>query len=244
MKKIVLKKITPYALATIMSLTLSSCSKEIDCEIPSWHVHKYTKEIDGTTITLYLDDEHESVYEYNWNDEYIEITKDDKAFFKETRYMFDGKENWDYLFNLMKTNHDYLKFYYEYTTTETYTTTDDEGNRKTHKRTVYHDGWTRNPNYEHNTGKTRLYHPQYVGYRIINNNGKYIKEKSKPVDDIREIIEDYPYFYEDCIEETYVTFKFKRRELKNLRAEELSSFPQPDLTTNEISLNNAKKKTR
>lgn len=235
MEKNISRKIMPYVLT--LSMILSGCGEKSECELPSRHVHKYTKQIsDDISIERYMDDERLKVYGYNWNQEYIEINKHDEEIYKiiEKRDLFDGITNWDYLYNEMATHHDYLMFYYHYTTTETYTTTDSEGNTHVKTRTKTHSGWTDNPNRAHNTGKTRLCHHRYYGYRIIYEDGKFKLEKSPLVDDIREIIYDYPYFQEDCIEEVYKEYDFNRNELDKLSPSDFDVFEGPDLSNKTI----------
>ena len=228
------------ALAILTSLILSGCSEKSNCEIPSRHIHKYTKNVNDTTITTYLDSEDMSAFGYNWNSDYIEITKDDEAFYNTLRYLFDGVENWDYLYNTMSINHDYLTFYYHYTTLETYTETDSKGNSHVRTRTVIHNGWTDDSNYSHNTGDVRLNHHKYYGYRIIFADGKYKLERSPLVDDIREIIFDYPYVKEECYDTVYESFRFKQNELKYLNPDDFDVFDHPDLTNKSINLDNQK----
>lgn len=236
-------KMIPYAL--ILSMLLSGCGEKSECEIPSRHVHKYTKQTsNGITIERYIDDEHLNLSGYNWNNDYIEINKDDEKVYKIIRKngLFDGVTNWEYLYNEMATHHDYLEFYYHYTTTETYTTRDSKGNTQVKTRTVTHSGWTTNPNRAHNTGRTRLYHHRYYGYRIIYENGEFKSEKSQAVDDIREIINDYPYFSEDCISLVYEEYKYNKSELNYLSPEDFDVFNGPDLENK--NLENGKVRTR
>ena len=60
--------------------------------------------------------------------------------------------------------------------------------------TETHDGWTDNPDYAHNTGKVRLYHHRYFGYKVLREDNKFKLERSPAVDDVRTIISEYPYF--------------------------------------------------
>ena len=243
MKNLVLRKLTPLALAT--ALVLSGCSKKSECEIPSRHIHRYTKQITGNIeIERYIDSESLTVSGYNWNQDYIEMTKEDEALYKllNSKGLMEADENWDYLYYKMANNHDYLKFYYEYDTVETYTETDSEGNVEVHTRTVHHDGWHTNPNDSDNTGKTRLYHHRYYAYRVVYKNGKFVLEKSPEVDDIREVLADYPYVSESCVTEVYEQFKFNRRELKYLNPEDFDTFNHPDLSNTSMNINPVKQK--
>lgn len=237
--KINLKRVLPFTVAVVMTpFILSGCSKKSECEVPTRHVHRYTKKInDDITITKYFDNESLNFDGYEWHDDYLEITKDDEEFYRLTSNLFNGKENWNYLYNFMASQYDYLKFYYEYDTTETDVSYDEKGNPTYTTHTVHHDGWTSNPNDSNNTGKTRLYHPRYYGYRIIYNNGRYFLEKSRLVDDVREIINDYPYVAEDFCEYVYKQYKFSRYQLRSLKVTDFTDFDHPDLTNKSIELN-------
>jgi len=231
MKKFKLQRVAPFLLAT--SILLTGCGKKSECDLPNRHVHLYTKNItNNITINAYFDDEHLTRGGYNWTDNTMDITKVDEQIYNlmTNNGLFNGLDNWEYLYYEMANNHDYLEFYYEYETTETYTTTDDKGNVEVHTRTVHHDGWHTNANDSDNTGKTRLYHHRYYGYRIVEENGKFKLERSPLVDDIREIINDYPYFSEKGYDEVYETFKFSRHELPYLNPEDFECFNHPDLT--------------
>ena len=245
MEKYISKKIIPYALT--LSMLLSGCGEKSTCELPSRHIHKYIKQIsDDISIERYISNEHLKVSGYNWTEEYIEINKHDEKIYKliEKNGLFDGITNWDYLYNEMASHHDYLRFYYHYTTTETYTTTDSNGKTVVRTRTKTHSGWTDNPNRSHNTGKTRLYHHKYYGYRIIYENGKFKLEKSPLVDDIRDIIYEYPYFNEDCIEEVYEEYTFGKHELEYLSPTDFNVFKGPDLSYDTIEQGKTKTKEK
>ena len=230
MKNKIKNQIIPSAY--ILLLLLSSCGKQSDCEIPSRHVHKYTKSItDEINIEIFKENEVLNDWGYKWNSDYIEITQNDSQLYDvlNRNGLFDGINNYDYLYYLMKNNNDYLMFYYEYETTETYTVTNEDGETELKTRKVKKDGWHNDSRDSDNTGEVRLYHHKYFGYRIVNINGKFKVEKSPLVDDIREIIDDYPYFKEDCYEEVYKTFKFKKSELKDLSPDDFDEFDHPNL---------------
>jgi len=221
--------ISYFLMATMM---LSGCGKKSECELPARHVHKYTKQVtDNIEIERYMDSERLNVEGYKWNNEYIEINKIDEELYKLFRKngLFDGINNWDYLYNVMANCHDYLQFYYEYTTIETYTTTDSKGNITTHTRPVHHSGWHSNPYDSNNTGKTRLFHHRFYGYRVINKDGKFKLEKSNAVDDIRDIIYDYSYFSENCKTLVFEEYRFSKYQLGNLHPEDFNVFNGPDL---------------
>ena len=232
-------KTVPYFIIT--TLLLSGCGKKQECDIPTRHVHLYTKEItNNVDIATYFDSEYLIFDGYDRNDSYLEINKKDEEIYNYfTRYnLFKGIDNWEYLYYEMANNHDYLEFYYSYYTTEEYTTTDSKGNIEVHTRQVHHSGWTKNPNYSHNTGETKLCHHRYYGYKIVYENNHFVLKRSKGYDDIREILEEYPYY---CIDGTTIVseyFNFSTSRLRYLKPEDFDVFNQPDLDNKTPYLNN------
>lgn len=225
------KSLIPFVL--IFCQLLTGCVKKSECELPTRHVHRYTKPVtEDITLETYLDDERLTVNGYEWQSDYIEINKVDEELYKLLKKysLINGPENWDYFYNLMASQEDYLEFYYEYTTVETYTTTDSEGNVTVKTRLVHHDGWHRNPYDSDNTGRTRLYHHRFYGYMVVYEDGKFRVEQSPAVDDIRQVIGEYPYFKENCITKVYEEFRFSRSELPYLSPEDFDVFTGPDLT--------------
>ena len=228
--KKVYKQILPLL---VVPFILTGCAKQAECDIPSRHVHKYTT----GSIVNYIDSEDVKHGNFNWNNDYIEITKDDEAFYRTKGDLFEGAPNWNYLYNKMASKKDYLEFYYEYTTDDYVSETDEDGNECGYWTTTTHSGWTTNPKDSDNTGRTRLYHHRFYGYRILYKDGKYIKEKSPLADDIRDIIDEYPYFEEDCVKAVYKSFDFKRSDLPNLKPTDFDVFKGPDLSNRELITN-------
>ena len=227
----------------LASILLSGCAEKSGCDLPTRHVHKYVKNLsNGLTITKYLDSEDTSIHGYDWTNEYILINKVDEKFFDITKGMFLGADNWDYLYNVMASKEDYLKFFYEYDSTETYTETDSDGKTHIKTKTVHHEGWHTNPYDSDNTGKVRLYHHRFNGYRVVYKNNYFTLEKSDAVDDIREIITEYPYFYEKCTTEVYFQFKVDKHQLPYLSPSDFDVFKHPDLENKSMSLEEENKK--
>ena len=134
----------------------------------------------------------------------------------------------------MSTVEDYLEFYYEYDTVEVRTRTTSEGKTETYTETVHHSGWHKNAYDSDNTGKVRLYHYKFHGYSVVYTDGKYKLVRSPLVDDIRDIIDDYPYYSETCAETVYQEFRFSKYQLPSLRPYDFDVFNHPDLSTSEI----------
>ena len=246
MKKKNIIKLLPYIVAS--SIALSGCGSEPSCGITNnRHVHLYTKQVnDDLTISKYKDSEQKTDFSgYTWNPEYIEITKQDEEFYKllNNNGLFNGIDNFNYLYYEMSNNHDYLEYYYKYTTTESYTTYDSKGNPHHHTRTVTHKGWTQNKDYNHNTGKIRLVHHKYCAFKINYINGHISLERSPYVDDIREVLQEYPYVVEDnsCLENT--EFIYDKYQIKLLTADDFYYVNEhPDLSNTTPFLNKVKTK--
>ena len=200
MNNIKVKKLMPKVVALLfIPFILTGCGKKSDCDIKERHVHLYTKNTNKGKIEKYLDSEKLTQGNYNWNKDCIEITSEDEEFYRAKGDLFVGADNWEYLFNTMKENSkDYLEFYYHYTTTSVV-----KAGKSTITQIHHHSGWDTDPEHRGVTGEVRVCHNRYYGYNIVLMDGKYVKVQSPIVDDIREIINDYPYFSEECIETVY-----------------------------------------
>lgn len=212
---------------------LGGCSRKSDCDIKNLHVHKYYQNTSCGTIYNYLNSEKVIKDNYIWTDDIIEVTKDDLDFYKTKGNLFYGRDNWGYLYNGMKGCHDYLEFYYYYEEDEDYT--DDEGNRKT--RTETYSGWTTNPYHRGVTGEVSLNHYRFFSYSIVRKNGKYIKVESPLVDDIRDVLDDYPYVPLKFAKVVYVTYRYSPSQLPYLKASDFSYFRGPDLDNRNVDKN-------
>ena len=234
-KKELGKRLTAIGLVLTLGVPLVGCAEKAECEIPESHVHLYVKELeDGTNIETYRQSEHVEWKGYQRYDDYITITKEDEKIYKALKGRFEGQSNWDYLYNQMASKPDFLEFYYRYTTTQVYTTRVN-GKTQVRTRTVTHSGWTDNPNRAHNNGDVRICHYKYYAYKLVYNNGKYKLEKSPLVDDIREIIFEYPYFDEECWEIDYEEFEFDKDKLDTLTPDnEHNKFNHPDLENKDL----------
>jgi len=226
----------------ICPFILSGCDDYYSkCDIKEMHAHKYvgvpSQYFDARTplsnfpVTTYLVDEQlENCFSYNvevfgnseryfytnifykWQEESFELTEEDLEFYKVKKELFKGDENWDYLFEFMQKHPDYLEFHYHY----------DDGESTS-------DSWYSNRSYA-NADNVRVRHYKYFGYRIVKKDGKFVRERSPLVDDIRDIIDEYPYFCPDCYKSVYKEYKFKYSEIKNVKLQDIDEFPQPDLS--------------
>ena len=240
-------KLLPYMIMS--SLILNGCGIEkADCNLPNEHVHLYTKDMnDGTTISRYQESERLNDYGWTWHEDFIEVNKDDAQFYKKldegdhlfNTNLFNGIDNFDYLYNQMASDEDYLEYYYEKETVVVHYVYDDKGNVIDTYTEVQHDeGWHKNQFDSDNTGKVRLCHQRYYAFRPVMQNGKWDLMKSKEVDDIREVLDEYPYVSEDFSTTVYKEHKYLPIQLLTLKAEDLiEDFNHPDLENKTSTLN-------
>ena len=217
---------------------LASCDLS-DCDIETKHAHKYVHSDNKGNIVNYLIDEQkiinnyyrvpnvvldenytEKMISYTWTNESIELTNDDEAFIKIKGDLFNGLDNWDYLYNIMLNNHDHLEYNYIY----------DDGEDKHNRWRNYYD------RQDHHTGIVRVFHVKYYGYKIVYKDGSYQKIKSPLVDDIREIIDEYPFMNIGCMKTVYKDYQFKVNDLGKIKLSDIDEFKQPDLLTNKLHI--------
>ncbi len=241
MKKYKLQRTVPFVL--ISTLALSSCAPQSECALPARHVHLYTKPVTGSVIIeKYVDSEDLTRGDYNWHKDCIEITKTDEELFRllGNNNLFSAYNNWDYLRYEMSSHHDFIEYYYHYTTTRIVTTTDSKGKTHTKLVTDTHSGWTSNPSYSHNTGRIRIGHHRYYAYRVNYTNNGFQLERSPLVDDIRQVMEEYPYVKEEGNEVVYKEYEVNKERLPYLKLQDIDPFTGPDLTNTSPSLNQEK----
>ena len=202
------------------------------CNLSStYHVHLYTREIGNVTIKKWLQNENDILY-YKKNDNLLPVTSFDlKLYDKLNNYsLFDGRDNIDYINYQITQNRDYMEFYYRYT--DHYYTTDSKGHTRMH--TITRSGWSDSPDHRGVTGQVRVYHTKYYAYNVVYNNDDFELQKSDYVDDIREIINDYPYMNENTNIEVYEDFNFPENELNNLNLDDFNPFYTPTVENNPL----------
>ena len=199
---------------------LSGCSNQSECTETSDHAHRYVNP--NTGIELHIGNSEYLTYNgYIWQEDFYTLNEDDVAFYKEKNDLFYGPKNWDYLYNVMASKKDRIEYRYRY----------DDGFDYAYR-------WIEsNQENKHYTGDVRVYHYRFCGHRIVLKDGKWIDERSPFVDDIREIINDYPYFEIDCYKRVHKDYKVDKKKLANLKIEDINEFKQPDYANKELNIN-------
>lgn len=225
--------VIPYLLGAGLFIGgVFSVPKEEQCDITStYHVHLYTQDIGNVTIKKWLHKEKNTMF-YVKHDDFLPVTTFDlKVYEKLDDYnLFEGIENIDYIHYQIRNNRDYMKFYYHYE--ETHTKKDENGNTKTVTET--HEGWSTNPRHRGVTGKVRVYHTRYYAYKLVQTDEKLVLEKSPYVDDIRTILNEYPYVGENTATEVTETFHFSSFELPYLNLDDFDPFYTPTVENNPL----------
>lgn len=226
----------------LLPIIISGCSEKSDCTFPNRHMHQYKKIIsvndqnnpnDDLVIKRYFNGENLEMSDYQQTNNIIELNKEDESFYNliVNNELYYGIDNWEYLYHVMKKNHkDHLEFYYYYTTTHIYFTTDSKGHIHSHTRIVTHSGWSKDPKHRGNTGKVAYIHKMYYGYKIEEENGKLTIIESPLCEDIRNIIKTYPYFKEDPTKKQSVEKMFPKNQLSDVTLSDFNNpFGKPNL---------------
>lgn len=180
------KIFVPIALSGTLVVTgLTGCGKKMDCDIEDEHMHKYVSEEGFET---YKEGEYEVNSDMAWTKE---VTTPNKQL--ETMSDFDLiriDENIEALENATKNDLPYVEYEYKYTyyvpmRVGKITVSSPRTGRR----------FTTDLNHERLTGYIRDVDYKYQGYKIgENKRGKIVIIESDLVDDLTDIMDEYPYF--------------------------------------------------
>ncbi len=181
----------------LVSIPVTACGKVVDCDVEGTHAHVYTND-DG--YVKFIEDEHETVKGFTRTDVSIELTKEDQELYEflNSKGLLSINDNLDILIDEKLNNQDYLEYRYSYIYMQPIPHIRSNGKTTTTSFTyipVPRYSWTSNENHGNKTGETRVAHYVYRAYKVVvDDNGKYKLVASDYVDDIRDIMEEYPYF--------------------------------------------------
>lgn len=91
------KLIKTGLLIGVMSITLSGCVYDVDCDIKEGHLHLYKSS--SKNLVRYLDGEKETYFSYTRSDEYILLNKELEVVVN--KHLFLVNDNLDYLNNII-----------------------------------------------------------------------------------------------------------------------------------------------
>ena len=198
--KINWKKMLAMAGISIVLLTTAGCSKKADCNVPTYHAHRYVNQ--ETQMTRFVDKEYLSYEGYERQEDYVTITENERRLYQ----FFDKKnllridDNIEAIINAQANNQDFIEYRYAYTYLMPIPIVHSNG-KTTTVTFMYvpqtHYSWTTNPNHSRLTGETRLCHYEYTSYRIdIDEKGNYILVPGNEKQNIIATRDEYPYILE------------------------------------------------
>lgn len=187
MKNFKVRKVfVPIALSGTLVVTgLTGCGKKMDCDIEDEHMHKYVSEEGFET---YKEGEYEINSDMKWTEDIVIPNKQLEAI--SDFDLIRADENLDALENATKNDLPYIEYEYKYT----YFVPIRVG-----KSTIMSPrtgrNYTTDPGHSDLTGYIRDVNYKYQGYKIgENKRGKTVIIESDLVDDLTDIMREFPYF--------------------------------------------------
>lgn len=190
-----LKGVTLTLVMTSALVGLTGCGQKADCNISESHAHLYTNE---QGYIRYIDKEYLKYENYDRCDESISIEGQEKLYkFLDKKDLMKIEDNLELLVSEQEKNCDYVEYRYKYTYMQPIPHTMSTGKSTiTYFTYVPHTrySWTANPNKTNLTGETRVCHYVYNAYKIeVDEDGKYVLIPSEDVEDLRVVMDEYPY---------------------------------------------------
>ena len=203
----------------------------VDCNISSEHAHRY---IDNNGFIRYINSEVKETnklynpHTFKRTDDYILINKEDSKLleFIDNEDLCRIDENKEIIEDITNKHQDHIEYEYVYSTRKL--TPNYAGSTLAHGipmgavrvKLVSNHSWTDNPNHENLTGKQANCHYVYYGYKIIkNDDGEYEIIKSKPVDSLSELSQDFEYIKPDSF---YDIIDLSNGNILNYKEDEVS----------------------
>lgn len=167
---------------------LSACSSEIPCEIEGNHAHYY---INNDYMGRYVVSEQEYIWSLRRTEEYKTVTNEEKELldYLNKKGLYSISDNNEILANMMIDHNDFVEYRYKYIHLIP------AGGRMI--PTVAYS-WTSDPDEVELTGEERICHYVYYAYKLTKDEkGALRLEKSKPVDDLTQLPQEYKYISQD-----------------------------------------------
>lgn len=190
---------TGAIVASIM--TFSGFSKDVPCNVEGDHAHYYISE---QQIGRYIVSEKNQVSGLKRTDDFKYIDKEEKDFYNylNKNGLFNIEENKDVIENIMESNYDYTEYRYKYTYMQPIPVvhSSENGTYITYNYTpVTKYSWTTDKSKDL-TGESRRCHHVYYAYKLNKNeDGNYELIKSKPMDNIIQLMDGYDYIKKDFV---------------------------------------------
>lgn len=200
-----LKKFKMFLLCFSLGLGSSGCAKS-DCSVGDDHVHLYTK--DG--YVRYIQSEYLTCDGFSWNEEYRYLNRKEIELqqFLDKKNLFRIDLNTQKIQSVLEQREDYFEYEYKYDSWDTETTYDYVKEEYVTKPVrVTKEAWTTDANHINLTGLARLCHPVYQACKVEKNEkGKYKLIRSDMVDNVLDIMDEYPYIDKNYCKTLYYTY--------------------------------------
>ena len=194
------KKLALLAGVTLVLVTTSGCSKKAECNIPTYHAHRYVNE---AQYVRYIDKEYLSYEGYERQEDYVTITENEKKLYQffDKRNLLRIDDNIEAIQKAQEENQDFIEYRYAYTYLMPIPIVHSTGKTTTVTFIIVpqtHYSWTRDANHSRLTGETRLCHYEYTSYKIeIDEKGNYVLIPGSEKQDIISTKDEYPYILEN-----------------------------------------------
>ncbi len=210
------------ALVMVTPFALTGCGKKAECNVDGSHAHMYKNE---SGVVRFIEKENLTYEGYTRYDDYISIEDQEDLYkYLTKKDLMRIDDNLDYVVNTQEAQHDFTEYRYRYTHLQPI-----PHFRKIGKVTstyftyipVTRYSWTSDPNHSRLTGETRLCHYVYRAYKVgKNEKGKYVMIESPYVEDLREVMDEYPYMKKEFY--TIVTTNGEVADYEDGREEDLT----------------------
>lgn len=184
----------------------SGCAKNVECHIEEPHAHKYVSEYQ---LDKYVISEKEHIGSWGRLDDYILIDKKDEKLmdFINDNDLYIIQNNIDEMRQMASEKHDQTEYRYSYKQTILIPQIRKVGKVTTVTQMPYvvtNYSWTTDANHPNLTGEQREVHHMYRGYKIQKNEkGKYEIIASDLVENIEDLLPEYPYVSSEFIVAAY-----------------------------------------
>ncbi len=183
------------ALVMISPIALGGCCKKAECDIEESHAHMYQND---AGVVRYIEDESLTYEGYDRLEYFIPIEGQEELYdYLTKKDLMRIDDNIDYVVETQEAQQDFTEYRYRYTYLMPIPHTRKVGNTTSTYFTyipIIRYSWTTNPNHSRLTGETRVCHYVYKAYKVgQNEKGKYIMIESPYVDDMRDVMDEYPY---------------------------------------------------
>ena len=177
-------------------MTTSGCSKKAECNIETYHAHRY---VNDKKMVRYIDQEYVSYEGYTREDEYIALDEADKKLYRylDDRNLLRIDDNIELIQADQAENQNFMEYRYSYSSVIFLPIRAGKTSIVVpFRRTRYN--WTRDENHENLTGETRLCGYYYTSYKIeVDEYGKYVLIPCQDHEDIISHKDEFPYIKED-----------------------------------------------